>query len=166
VHFEVVAIGGGALSLLGLIERSTEDIDLVGVVHGTLIESAEPLPEALSSAIADIAKLHSLRPKWMNNEPTSLLVHGLPVGFLARCVSHEWGGLKIFFASRFDQLHLKLLAISSPGDKHHVDLKRLQPTKDELIAAARWARTQAAGEGFEMELRASLRSFGVDVDDV
>src|SRR4051812_30397032 len=81
----VVAIGGGgALSMLGLVERSTEDLDLVGVIESETLQSAEPLPATLVEAISEIAQLHGLQRKWMNNGPTSLLVHGLPAGFLSR----------------------------------------------------------------------------------
>ena len=162
---QVVAIGGGALSLLGLIERSTEDIDLVGILERDTLQTAEPLPATLVAAIADVAQLHGLHPKWMNNGPTSLLRNGLPDRFLERCVSRQYGGLTVWFASRFDQIHLKVLAIERPNDKHHVDLKRLQPSRGELLSAAAWARRQATGEVFEMELRSILASFDVVLDD-
>ena len=163
--YVVVAIGGGALSFLGLVERSTEDIDLVGLVADEGLVSAEPLPTPLAEAISDVATLHRLQAKWMNGGPTSLLRQGLPVGFLDRCTHRRFGGLTVLFADRFDQIHLKLFAISRPFDKHHSDLQRLSPTREELLAAAAWARTQAVGEGFEMELRAALDTFGVKLDD-
>jgi hypothetical protein len=78
---QVVAIGGGALSLVGLTERSTEDIDLVGLIERDALQSAQPLPATLIEAIADVAQLLGLHRKWMNNGPTSLLRHGLPDGF-------------------------------------------------------------------------------------
>src|SRR5690349_17382175 len=89
-QYVVVAIGGGALSYLGLIERATEDIDLVGLIEGEMLVSAEPIPARLVSAISDIAQLHRLQPRWMNGEPTSLLHHGLPRGFIERCVRREF----------------------------------------------------------------------------
>ncbi|MEO7734686.1 MAG: DUF6036 family nucleotidyltransferase [Kofleriaceae bacterium] len=163
--YVVVAIGGGALSLLGLIDRSTEDVDLVGLIVDEGLTSAQPLPAPLAEAIVDIATLHHLQKKWMNGGPTSLVRLGLPHGFLDRCTRRQFGGLTVLFADRFDQIHLKLFAMSRPFDKHHHDLQRLTPTRDELLAAAAWARTQAVGEGFEMELRAALNAFGVPIDD-
>lgn len=162
--YQVVAIGGGALSLRGLIQRSTEDIDLIGVVHDGVLVSAEPLPAGLRTAIADVALLVG-SDRWMNGEPTSLLIHGLPSGFLDRCERRTYGGLTILLADRVDQIHLKLFAISAPNDKHHADLRALSPTAAELVSAAQWARTQATGEGFEMELRATLATFGVELGD-
>jgi hypothetical protein len=90
---------------------------------------------------------------------------GLPTGFLGRCTRRQFGGLTVLFADRFDQIHLKLFAISRPFDKHYHDLRRLSPTREELLAAAAWARSQAVGEGFEMELRGALDAFGVTLDD-
>lgn len=163
--YEVVAIGGGALSLLGLVDRSTEDIDLVGLLAEGSLVSPQPVPAPLAMGIADVAALHQLTPTWMNNGPWGLLVHGLPHGFLERCVRRKFGGLTVLLASRFDLIHFKLLATSSPADKHYHDLRRLSPTRDELLAAVRWARSQATGEVFEMELRGALKGFGVDPDD-
>jgi hypothetical protein len=34
------------------------------------------------------------------------------------------------------------------GGKHFADLRALEPTVDELLAAARWARTHEPSEGF------------------
>jgi hypothetical protein len=43
---EVVAIGGGSLLLLGLIQRPTNDIDLVALVGEGGYLCAEPLPQS------------------------------------------------------------------------------------------------------------------------
>ena len=164
---EVVAIGGGALSLLGLIERSTNDIDLVAVVGSTGLESAQPLPETLLEAIADIARIQNLDPKWMNSGPTSLMQFGLPEGFLDRCAPRQFGAFTLFLATRFDQIHFKVFAAADgrPDDKHHHDLKLLKPSGTELLAAARWARTHDPSDGFATMVRGVLASFGVDFGD-
>jgi hypothetical protein len=163
--YELVAIGGGALSLAGLIVRSTEDLDLVALIEEEDLVTAEPLPPALAAAISDVAKVRGLHPNWINGEPTGLLTHGLPDGFLERCSRRSFGALTIHFADRFDQIHLKLIASSHPHDKHHRDLEALNPTELELRAAVSWARTQVHGEGAELELRAILATFGVEIDD-
>jgi len=49
-RFEVVAVGGGGLLLLRVIERPTKDLDLVGVLTPAGLVSAEPLPAELVSA--------------------------------------------------------------------------------------------------------------------
>lgn len=46
-HYEAVAIGGGSLLLLKLIERTTKDLDLVALLRNGQLISANPLPLAL-----------------------------------------------------------------------------------------------------------------------
>lgn len=75
----------------------------------------------------------------------------------------EYGsGLRVSFASRLDQIHLKLYAFASRREpRDQADLRRLEPTSDELAAAAKWARTHNAPGPFDEELAAALRAFGV-----
>lgn len=170
-RFEVAAIGGGALVLLGLIERATEDIDLVAIGSADGLVTAEPLPSALETAIADVARALRLDTKWMNAGPTSLLRFGLPDGFTERCTGRRFGGLTLLLASRFDQIHFKVFASADTyhgGEKrgkHHNDLVRLAPTRDELLMAIRWARTHDPSDGFLLQLRGALQPFGVEPDD-
>jgi len=56
-RFEVVAIGGGSLLLLGLIDRPTRDIDLVGLIKDGVLRRAGPMPKALEDAIHELARL-------------------------------------------------------------------------------------------------------------
>jgi hypothetical protein len=164
--YEVVAIGGGALSLLGLIERSTFDIDVVALHDRAQLRSAEPLPDSLTAAIRDVGDVLGLDASWMNNGPTSLMRFGLPDGFLERCIRREYGGLTVLLAARFDQIHLKFFAAvdGAPGDKHHGDLQTLAPTRTELEAAYTWARTHDPSAGFDVVARGVLATFGVEVE--
>ena len=164
---DVVAIGGAALAILGLIERATEDLDLVALVGETGIESAEVLPDTLAEAIRDIATVYRFPPNWMNNMPAHMIRFGLPPGMLARCVRRVYGALAIAFASRIDQIYFKVYAAAdgAPGGKHHRDLQALQPSSDELRAAVGWARTQDGSDGFLEMARGLLATFGVEIDD-
>jgi hypothetical protein len=165
--FEVVAIGGGGLLLIGIIDRPTKDLDLVALRRGdALVPVGKTLPPALGEAVVDVARVLDLAPNWLNGGPDSLLRFGLPEGFLERLVRRVYGGLTLFLASRFDQIHFKLYAAADdkPGGKHHVDLTRLQPTHEELRAAARWAQTHDPSEGFAIVLGGVLRSFGATED--
>lgn len=165
-RFEVVAIGGGGLLLLGIIERPTKDLDLVALIaNDRLVHVEQGLPPELSEAIADVARVLGLRDDWMNEGPSSMPRLGLPAGFQDRLERREYSGLVVYLASRFDQIHFKLYAAADggPGGKHHVDLQRLKPTREELLTAARWATTHEARpeEGFAQILAGVLRTFGV-----
>lgn len=52
-----------------------------------------------------------------------------------------------------------------PG-KHGEDLRALSPTEEELIAAARWSRSQDPSEGYEQMLREVLAHLGVEHVDL
>lgn len=162
-RFEVVAVGGGGLLLIGLIDRPTKDLDLVALRDVGVLVPATVLPPPLAEAAEDVARVLDLAPGWMNGGPTSLLRFGLPEGFLDRLERREYGGLVILLASRFDQIHFKLYAAADdrPGGKHHVDLQRLRPTHDELRAAASWTRTHDPSEGFAIMLGGVLCTFGL-----
>jgi hypothetical protein len=72
-------------------------------------------------------------------------------------------GLEVLFASRVDQIHLKLYATVDQGaGKHLDDLEALQPTDQELIDAARWSQTHDPSEGYRSVLTSVLAHFGVD----
>ena len=64
--------------------------------------------------------------------------------------------------SRYDQIHLKLHATANAGHgRHEADLLALDPTDEELIAAARWSRTQDRSEEHAQVLRSGLGSLGL-----
>jgi len=163
LRYELLAIGGGALHLLGLITRPTRDIDVVALVDdGSLVSVAE-LPGPLQRAVDDTAKVLRLPSEWFNPGPRSLMDLGLPNGVLERAHRREWGGLILHIADRSDQIFFKLYAAvdQGPRSKHLEDLRGLEPTADELRAAAAWARTHDPSEGFAHELRGALRDLGI-----
>lgn len=93
---------------------------------------------------------------------------GLPQGFAGRLEAHVYGeALTVHFASRVDQIHFKLYALVDRGPgKHELDLRDLQPTDGEIIAAARWARTHDPSPVLRGGLKRALRHFGVEDADL
>jgi hypothetical protein len=167
-RFELVVIGGSALLALGLVERTTKDVDIVALRSGEELRGAEPLPEGLQAARDLVARDFSLPAEWLNPGPTELLTFGLPAGFVDRLDRRDYGeGLVAYLASRYDQIHFKLYATVDQGPgKHETDLRALAPTEAELIAAAKWSRTQDPSEGYAQVLRSALASFGVENVDL
>jgi hypothetical protein len=164
---EIVVIGGSGLLLLGVVVRTTHDVDVVAILEAGELRTAEPLPAPLVAAATDVARVLGLSPDWLNSAPTALLDFGLPEGFLARCRVRRHGALVVHAASRVDQVHFKLYAAADhgPRSKHVSDLRALAPTNDELRAAARWCRTQDPSPAFAISLRNALAYFGVEVGD-
>jgi hypothetical protein len=109
---EIIVIGGSALTALGLVNRTTKDVDLLAIATDGELRPAKPLPDALRVARDRVARDFDLGENWLNGGPTDLLKWGLPAGFLNRVVTREYGtALTVHFASRFDQVHFKLFAM-------------------------------------------------------
>lgn len=167
-HFEIVAIGGSGLLLLGFVVRPTADVDVVALVEGGRYRAAAPLPPPLEEAQAEVGAALGLGDKWLNPGPTELLDFGLPDGFEDRVERLEFGGLTVHLAGRFDQICFKLYAAVDQGSrsKHFADLGQLEPTEDELVAAARWAVRHDPSAGFRRVLIETLTFLGVERDDL
>jgi hypothetical protein len=160
LKYEVAAIGGGALLLLGRIIRPTRDLDIVALIDGGVMISADPLPEPLLKAVKEVGLALKLPASWINSAPADLWKMGLPLGFQERLVPLHFGGLTLYCASRFDQICFKLYASvdQGPDSKHFDDLKQLLPSKKELNEAAAWCQTHDASEEFAKCLKEALNS--------
>lgn len=161
---ELVVIGGAGLTILGLVERPTRDVDVVALLDGGELRSAKPLPEALVVARAAVAADFGVSDGWLNPGPGDLLEWRLPEGFVGRLTRRDIGSaLVLHLASRLDQIHFKLYAFVDQGlGRHEEDLRALEPTAAELEAAARWTISQDPSEGYRQELLGALRYLGVD----
>jgi len=158
-----VVIGGSALISLGLISRTTRDVDIIaGVDAERGLVDPRPLSDALRAAAEEVARELQLDPHWLNTGPADQVLAGLPDGFLSRLTRRDYGpALTIFLPDRFDLIHLKLFAIMDQGrGRHSADLAALRPTDDELLTAARWVLTQDAGEVFPRIVRTALTDLG------
>lgn len=163
LKYEVVAIGGGALLLLGNIIRPTKDLDIVALIDDNELISARPLPNQLLAAIREVGSALKLPENWINSAPADLWKMGLPNGFQDRLEPLHFGGLTLYCASRFDQICFKLYASADHdrSSKHFEDLKRLNPNSEELKKAVVWCKTHDVSEGFAQSLTDILRDFGV-----
>lgn len=150
LKYEVAAIGGGALLLLGCIIRPTKDLDIVALVDDGKLVSAHPLPNPLLKAIKEVGLALKLPADWINSAPADLWKMGLPEGFQNRLDPLRFGGLTLYCASRYDQICFKLYASvdQGPRSKHFEDLKRLKPNHEELKQAAAWCQTHDVSEEF------------------
>lgn len=162
--YHLVVIGGSALLALGFVQRPTRDVDVVALLEDGGLVTPEPLPEALVLARERVARDFGLPNSWLNTQARSLLDFGLPEGFADRLERHDFGpSLSAHFASRLDQIHFKLYAMVDQGPgKHEADLRALDPSRSELLAAANWARTHDPSQGFRDELLAALAYLGIE----
>lgn len=161
----IVVCGGAALILAGLVPRATRDVDVVALMRAGTLVAPEPLPKSLQVAAEEVAAVIGTDPGWLNNAPSrgegGLFQLGLPEGFVDRLQHKDCGThLKVWFISRFDQIHFKLYAAIDRGGYHVEDLRALTPTTDELLAAARWCVTHDVSPAFRDLLRSFLKEFG------
>lgn len=159
----LVLIGGAALLALGLISRTTRDVDIMAGVDARIgLVDPRPMSDALQNAAAKVARELDLDPLWLNTGPADQLQAGLPEGFLSRLTRRDFGQyLIIYLPARYDLIHLKFFAAVDQGiGRHTRDLAALQPTDEEMLAAARWVLTQDAGEVFPTLVKNTLIETG------
>ena len=163
----LVVCGGTALFALGLIFRTTKDIDVLGTVsekHGRIsIKKISKFPKHLIDASIAVQKDFKLPEEWINKGPTSQVDSGLPQGFEKRLVKKQYGNyLSIYYISRLDQIYFKLFAAVDRNDYHVDDLFQLNPSQQEIEDAARWVLTQDVSLGFKAILMDFLRKHGYE----
>src|SRR5512135_2970395 len=78
----LVVCGGSALAALGLVHRTTRDVDVLGLARtapgGIVVEPLERLPEPLLSAALKVARDFNLPADWLNLGPSPQVGMGLP----------------------------------------------------------------------------------------
>jgi len=168
IPLSLVICGGTALFALGLILRTTKDVDVLGIVseeNGQIIvKKINKFPKFLIEAANAVQKDFGLPDGWLNNGPTSQVDSGLPPGFEKRLFKKQYGDyLSIYYISRLDQIHFKLYAAVDRNGYHVDDLLQLDPTQREIEAAARWVLTQDVSIGFKTILKDFLRKHGYDI---
>ena len=160
----IVVVGGSTLALMGWVERTTKDVDVIAQAteqggHRRLI-APDPLPDALRQAVARVSRDYGLASDWLNTEIGAQWDFGLPDGFADELEWREYGSLTVGFAGRRSLIALKLFATvdRSPQSVHFQDLIALAPSDAELIDAAGWVESQDAGEHFPALLKEVLRN--------
>lgn len=70
-RIELVVIGGSGLLALGLIDRSTRDVDIVALRRGAELVDPRPLPDSVIEARDRVAADFALPEDWLNAAPAS-----------------------------------------------------------------------------------------------
>ena len=158
----LLVCGGTALAALGLIDRTTKDVDVIAGVEETDVGmrfwKISRFPEWLDKAAKKIARDFGLPEDWLNLGPASQMELELPPGIEGRLVKKSYGNyLAIYFISRTDQIFFKLYAAVDRNDYHVQDLIALHPTEKEMEEAARWILTQDVSQEFRFILKDFLK---------
>jgi hypothetical protein len=152
----LVVVGGATLNLLGLIDRATQDVDVIaraadpiGAVPARLTPP-DPLPDVLQRAIVRVARDFGLAPDWINTAIGRQWSQGLPPWLPHDITWRRYGGLHVGLVGRRTLVALKLFATvdQSVRSVHAQDLLALAPSDEELGEAAEWVATQDASDSF------------------
>jgi hypothetical protein len=158
----LLVCGGTALAALGLIDRTTKDVDVIAEVEETLegikIRKIDRFPDWLERAAITVARDFGLPEDWLNPGPASQMDLGLPHGIERRLVKRSYGSyLAVYFIGRTDQMFFKLYAAVDRNDYHVQDLLALHPTEKEMEEAVRWVLTQDVSREFRSILKDFLK---------
>jgi hypothetical protein len=157
LHYSITLIGGAALSLQGLVARTTDDADILTFASDdsppVLTPSPDPLPAPLQRAISRVGRDLGLGDSWLNHQVARQWSQGFPEGFARRLTWRTYAALRVGLAAREDLIAFKLFAAVDRGDPgrggvDERDLIQLAPTRAELERAAAWVRGQDAGAEF------------------
>jgi len=157
----LVVVGGATLNLLGLIDRVTQDVDVIaravepiGALPARLAPP-DPLPDALQRAILRVARDFGLAPDWINTAIARQWSQGLPPWLPQDITWRRYGGLQLGLVGRRTLIALKLFAAADQSVRsvHAQDLLALNPSDEELDEAAAWVTTQDASDSFPRLVR-------------
>ncbi len=140
--FSAIVIGATALSILGVVNRQTQDVD---VLDPRIPESIRKL--AVDFVTFQARKGISLEPNWLNNGP-QLVTEILDPGWKSRLqILYQGKALTLQTLGRVDFLGTKLDAMCQRGDDFD-DIVRMKPTKEELEKAVIWVKKQDVNPGW------------------
>ncbi len=148
LHFQTVIIGGAALIALGIVTRTTKDVDCL----------FPEIPDAIKQASKDFARENpslDLIDNWLNNGPIRL-VDDLPEGWRERLAPVYAGqALVLQTLGRTDLLKTKLFALCDRLEDW-ADCVALAPTAEELDDCLPWVTARDANAFWAEHVRNTL----------
>ena len=142
--YAIVILGGAALSLLGIIDRATRDVDIVAFASDSspggspkLVMPPQPMPEPLARAIRTVAGDFGLDEKWLNTGPDLQMRMGLPDGMAARLEWRDFAGLRVGLTSPRDLVAFKLFAAAAWVKSQDANTDEFQKIVDTVVEYVR-----------------------------
>ena len=165
LNLEILCCGASALCVLGLLSRSTLDVDVLGIISDEKeVVACEHFSPEMETAISESGRELGLSDDWFNGSASTLLQRTLPTGTLERSKKHrkEFGPcLVVRFLDRMDQVALKLFAAMDPkdGQRHLRDLEEISPTHSEMLHAVTWMMGWKSNQAFRDRLAYLVEGF-------
>lgn len=150
LEFEAIVIGGGALNVMGILNRTTVDFDVLDPkIPDDILEAAEAFRAEFEKKTGDY-----LIEGWLNNGPTSL-VRDLRKGWRDRITKIFSGkAVTLFTLGRADLLCSKLFAFCDRAERDLGDLIALRPSREELLDCLEWVRDRDANPEWPKHVQA------------
>ncbi len=144
---ELIACGGGVLSVMGIISRQTRDLDVI-----------TPELDAVLLGCAERAALKlGLDPEWLNNGPSGF-VRDLEKGWELRTETIFPGKhLVIQALGRRDFIATKLQGLCDRDEFDLEDILALKPTSEEIESLKSWLLLRDASELWPKRVESQLR---------
>ena len=128
LNFEAIVIGGAALALLGIITRTTRDVDLL----------TSSIPPIIKRQAKEFAKIRGLAESWLNNAPESLK-NELPAGWESKIQRiYQGKSLTLWTLERQHLIISKLYATCDRDADDFQDLLAMKPNAKEIDEASDW----------------------------
>lgn len=139
VKFKAVVIGSGALTIKGLLQRQTVDIDVLDPkIPDQILKLADEFRSQQEKQGVFLIE------NWINNGPAKLLLN-LPTDWSSRTQLFFKGkALTLVTLGRLDLLKDKLWGFCDLREQDRPVLLALKPSQNELIEAAEWVKVQEA----------------------
>lgn len=155
----IVVVGGASLAARGIVDRTTNDVDVIARVEeisGELrLSRASPFPAAFAESVERVARDYQLPREWLNSVVDRQWDAGLPPHLMHDVLWKRYSTLSVGYVGRRALISLKLFAAVDQGEKskHWQDLLVLHPSDKELDEAEAWVEDQDASEQFRDFLR-------------
>lgn len=144
LKFSAIAIGGSALSIMGIIDRHTRDLDLL----------TTPIPLPIQNAALSFSKKESLDLNWLNNAPSELSRH-LPQDWMSQTVELYSGkALTLHCPCRLHMIYAKFWAMCD-RDRDLDDLLAMKPSTVEITEAVHWTKPLDANPQWSAHVEAT-----------
>ena len=154
LSFEAVVIGGAALSLLGIVSRTTRDCDILDPLLPVEIKVAS---QEFALAIRQSGDV--LQDNWLNHEPSSLSSLLPPEWRHEVRTVFEGKAIILYSLGRLDLLRTKLCALCDRGTDLN-DCIALKPTIQEIEAVLPWVQQQDTNPDWPNHVASVLADLG------
>lgn len=154
LRLEAVVVGGAALNLLGVVQRTTKDCD---ILHPALLPAVVAAADEFAATLRERGE--ALAEGWLNNGPQSLAAL-LPDAWQERLVvAFEGEAILLRSLGRLDLIRSKVFSLCDRALDLN-DCVALAPTREELREIEPWVALQDGNPDWPKHVHAVIEDLG------